>query len=271
MANPQGGNQKCTGGGGTGQRFTYAQLEGLWIKAGGPRDKAPIMAAIAMAESGGCSAALNSAGACGLWQIHPRQAGCLDPATNARQAVAKYQGQGLTAWTTYTTGAYKGFLSSSTTPDLNVPGKGTDTQTSSSTASASTCLVGLPSVDLGIGHVGGGCAISKTEGRAFLGGGLILGGGAVMALGVLLLAAYGLKSSGAGKAAGTAVEAVGAATALVPGAELAGAGIIAAGSRVKKAGQAGAEQRARNRAARRQTPPAGAAPQQAKTKAPAGP
>lgn len=269
MPNPQAGTAKCQGGGGTGQRFTYAQLEGLWIKAGGPRDKAPIMAAIAMAESGGCSAALNSLGACGLWQIHPRQAGCLDPATNARQAVAKYQGQGLDAWTTYTTGAYKGFLSSGTTPDLNVPGKGT-TQDTPEGETTATCLVGLPQFSAGPLHVGGGCAISKSEGRAFLGGTLILGGGLVMALGVLLLAAYGLKSSGAAKHAGGALEAVGAATALVPGAELAGAGIIAAGSRAKQAGQAGAEQRARARAARRASspPPKGAQQQQ---KQPAGP
>jgi len=56
--------------GGVGTHFTEAQLETLWINAGGSRQLAPIMAAIAeQRESGGWSGAWNSTGATGLWQI----------------------------------------------------------------------------------------------------------------------------------------------------------------------------------------------------------
>jgi hypothetical protein len=222
---------KCSGGGGTGQEYSYAQLEGLWINAGGPKKLAPVMAAIAMAESGGCSAALNSIGACGLWQIHPRQAGCLDAATNARQAVAKYQGQGLGAWTTYTSGRYKKFLSDSTTPDLTAGGS-----PAPAASSGGDCLVGIPALDLKVTSIGGGCAISYGEARAVLGGALIAGGGLIMLLGAAILAAYGLKSAGAGKAAGSILEAGGAAVALVPGAEAAGIAANRAGSAVRSQG-----------------------------------
>ncbi len=43
--------------------YDYAQLEGLWEDAGGSKALAPIMAAIAMAESGGDSGARNPSGA----------------------------------------------------------------------------------------------------------------------------------------------------------------------------------------------------------------
>lgn len=240
---------KCTGGGGTGRRYTYAQLEGLWINAGGPKKLAPVMAAIAMAESGGCSAALNSIGACGLWQIHPRQSGCLDAVTNARMAVAKYQGQGLGAWTTYTTGAYKAFLAAGTTPDLTAGGSPAPAPSASA-----LCLVGIPALNLKVTSIGGGCAISKSEARAILGGTLIAAGGLVMLLGAAILAAYGLKSSGAGRAAGSILEAGGAAVALVPGAEVAGLAAHRAGGAVRsqgtrRAAQGEAVRQARGRAA----------------------
>jgi hypothetical protein len=94
----------------TGGTFSYGQLEGLWDQAGGPPSYASLMAAIALAESGGNSSIVNSIGASGLWQIHPAQPGDLDPLTNARMAVGKLRSQGLSAWTTYTSGAYRQFL-----------------------------------------------------------------------------------------------------------------------------------------------------------------
>jgi cell wall-associated NlpC family hydrolase len=102
--------------------YSYSQLERLWISAGGAKSLAPIMAAIAMAESGGNPNAENPSGATGLWQIlgavHPADASRLtDPSVNAKEAVAKYHTQGLKAWTTYTSGAYKKFLQG------NVPAK----------------------------------------------------------------------------------------------------------------------------------------------------
>jgi hypothetical protein len=75
------------------------------------------MAAIAMAESGGNVAAQNPSGAAGLWQIlpsaHPQynvQRLLSDPMYNAQAAVAVEKSQGLGAWTTYTSGAYKQYL-----------------------------------------------------------------------------------------------------------------------------------------------------------------
>jgi hypothetical protein len=95
--------------------YSFAQLEGLWIQAGGNRTIAPVMAAIALAESRGDPNATGAAGEKGLWQILPRVWGSLatyDPLGNARGAVHILHAQGLTAWTTYTNGAYKHFLSS---------------------------------------------------------------------------------------------------------------------------------------------------------------
>lgn len=77
---------------------TYAQLEGLWIKAGGNKGMAPVMAAIGEVESGGRTDALNPSGATGIWQLEwplyanivpgaTSQAALEDPLTNARAAV----------------------------------------------------------------------------------------------------------------------------------------------------------------------------------------
>jgi len=98
--------------------YDYAQLEQLWTGAGGPRALAPLMAAIALAESSGNSQAKNPSGASGLWQIlgNPFPGDPFDPQTNARMAVAKYREQGLGAWETYTNGDYKRFLRGSLPP-----------------------------------------------------------------------------------------------------------------------------------------------------------
>jgi cell wall-associated NlpC family hydrolase len=96
--------------------YSYKQLEQLWVSAGGNKAVAPLMAAIAMAESGGNPNAYNPSGASGLWQILGApdnwhgSTNWMDPAVNARAAVAKYKTQGLDAWTTYTSGAYRKFL-----------------------------------------------------------------------------------------------------------------------------------------------------------------
>src|SRR6185437_7308938 len=93
-------------------RYSFAQLEGLWVRAGGPRSMAPVMAAIALAEADGDSNAHNPSGASGLWQIlgNPFPGNAFDPLTNARMAVSKWRSQGLQAWVTYTSGAYRKFL-----------------------------------------------------------------------------------------------------------------------------------------------------------------
>lgn len=97
--------------------FSQSDLQNLWIQAGGDSAIAPLMSAIAMAESGGNSDATNAdGGACGLWQIYPCEQGALDPFTNAQIAVRKYKTQGLKAWVSYTNGAYKQFYQGSSAP-----------------------------------------------------------------------------------------------------------------------------------------------------------
>jgi hypothetical protein len=112
--------------------YNYAQLEGIWIQAGGNSQAAPMAAAIAMAESGGNSAAqdLDSNGSVdrGLWQInsvHGSQS-TFDVMGNARAAVAiSNNGTDWSPWVTYQTGAYKQFLQSGVAPDTTAPINGT--------------------------------------------------------------------------------------------------------------------------------------------------
>lgn len=103
--------------------LTFTQLEALWkqVAPSGLQVLAPVMAAIALAESSGNPDALNpddnngTQSSFGLWQISngthsPPAANWANPAENARLAVAKVQSQGLGAWGTYVSGAYKKFL-----------------------------------------------------------------------------------------------------------------------------------------------------------------
>ena len=238
----------CTGGKGTGQLYSYAGLEGLWINAGGKRSLAPTMAAIAEAESGGCSTAYNASGATGLWQILGAvdpgdQSKLTDPAVNAREAVLKWQTQGLTAWATYTSGAYKSHLRAGTAPNTNVPSPGA--AGTSATGGGSPCLIALPKVAV----FGGGCAVSVSEARAVAGAAILVMGSGFLIIGALVLAAYGLKSGKAGSAGGKALETAGVAVALVPGAEAAGAGIAAGGARVRNAGHRSASRKPAQQAA----------------------
>jgi hypothetical protein len=104
--------------------LTYGQLETLWIQAGGSKTLAPLMAAIALAESSGDPAAMNytdnggTQTSVGLWQVssgtHSYPASWTTPAGNAAEAVAKYKSQGLGAWGTYTSGAYRKYYQGGT-------------------------------------------------------------------------------------------------------------------------------------------------------------
>jgi TP901 family phage tail tape measure protein len=113
-----------------GKGFSKSQLRGLWIGAGGPAPIANLMAAIALAESGGDPQAHNPSGASGLWQILgvPFPGDPFDPETNARMAVAKYESQGLGAWEVYTKGTYRQYLQRGGLLGLKKggPAKGTD-------------------------------------------------------------------------------------------------------------------------------------------------
>lgn len=114
---PQGGFRGgAAGGGAFGGTVRENQLSSLWIAAGGPRTMGHLMAAIAMAESGGRAGAHNASGAAGLWQILglPFPGNPYDAFTNARMAVAKWREQGLGAWSAYSNGSYRQFLANGT-------------------------------------------------------------------------------------------------------------------------------------------------------------
>ena len=182
--------------------YSYAQLETLWINAGGSKALAPIAAAIAEAESGGNSDALNpndnngTQSSFGLWQISngthtPPSPNWANPAVNAQLAVGKWKGAGgFGPWGTYTSGAYKAFLSSKTAPDPNVPGSATQLVAQASAASSADCLVGGNHIGLFLG-MGPTlpCLFTYSNARGWIGVGLVLAGGAVMLPGLLLVAA----------------------------------------------------------------------------------
>lgn len=232
--------------------YTYAELEGLWINAGGAKAVAPIMAAIAEAESGGNSDAwnprdTNGLPSGGLWQINPAPANWADPAANARDAVAKYKSQGLAAWGTYTSGAYKGYLSGKTTPAMNVPGSPTAKQAQTVAASGSDCIIANPasvSVPL-IGSLSAGpaCLFSRSNARAIIGGLLVVNAG-IIGLAALAVLAVGIGMRAAGPL-GKAAEGVGGALMLVPGAEGAGVAIAGAGRAARNPAAEGRRRQAR--------------------------
>jgi hypothetical protein len=123
--------------------YSYSQLETLWLDtAKGTKYAtdawAQLMAAIAMAESSGNSTAYNASGATGLWQIlgavEPAdQANLTDPTVNAHEALLKLESQGLGAWVTYTSGAYKQFLQGTSPSSLpTTSGSGSNTATTDS-------------------------------------------------------------------------------------------------------------------------------------------
>lgn len=189
--------------------YTYAQLEQLWINAGGSKATAPIAAAIAEAESGGNSQATNPADnngtqtSWGLWQIsngtHNQPVpNILTPAVNAEQAVAKYQASGWAPWGTYSSGAYQAFLSNSTPPDPNVPAGGA--VTTAATGSGSTCL---------LGPVFGTCFFDKSQARALIGGLMLTAGALIVLPGLIVLVAAGFRGSGAQSALQSAARPLG--------------------------------------------------------------
>jgi len=109
--------------------YNLSQLETIWQQAaaGTKYDSkawAVLMAAIALAESSGNPAAVNpddnngTQSSYGLWQIStgthaPPSPNWSDPITNAHLAIGKLNSQGLGAWGTYTSGAYRKYLSGS--------------------------------------------------------------------------------------------------------------------------------------------------------------
>lgn len=121
-------------------RLTFDQIRALWASVGGPPASADLMAAIALAESGGRTDSYNPTppdDSVGLWQINyygnlraarsarygtPQQL-LADPARQARAALdISRGGTYLTPWSTFTSGAYRRFLSAPTpSPEVPMP------------------------------------------------------------------------------------------------------------------------------------------------------
>jgi hypothetical protein len=126
----------------SGGNLTIEQLVGLAKGAGFSDNEAVVMAAIAMAESGGNSNEKNFKPpdrSYGLWQINmydtlgparmkefglSSESDLLDPVVNAYAAYRIRKSQGFSAWTVYKTGAYKNHLGAaqraSSAPKINV-------------------------------------------------------------------------------------------------------------------------------------------------------
>jgi hypothetical protein len=107
--------------------YSFSQLVTIWTEAAAgtkyaTKAWAELMAAIAMAESSGNADAVNATdnggtqSSFGLWQVStgthtPPAPNWADPTVNAHLAIGKLNSQGLGAWGTYTSGAYRKFLS----------------------------------------------------------------------------------------------------------------------------------------------------------------
>lgn len=193
-------------------KLTYSQLEGVWIQSGGQASLAPLMAAIALAESGGNPDSLNATdndgtqSSFGLWQIStgthtPPNPNWNDPIENAKLAQGKLKSQGLSAWGTYTSGAYKPFLKNGV-PATNVaPGMSTTSVDAGETTPAfdsADCAwqVKLPAA-------GQTCILSKVQVRDIVALFLVSGAIVIGIFGVAALAAFSL-----GKNPGAVVKAI---------------------------------------------------------------
>jgi hypothetical protein len=113
-------------------QYTFAQLKQIWLNAAkgtkySSNAWAGLMAAIALAESSGVLTETDPTDnngtqtSWGLWQIslgnHQEPSpNWADPTANAQLAIGKLESQGLTAWGTYTSGAYKKYLNGATLP-----------------------------------------------------------------------------------------------------------------------------------------------------------
>jgi Transglycosylase SLT domain len=147
-------------------------------------------------------------------------------------------------------------------PGSTGPGGG---QPATLTSAGDDCLIGfsgIPGTSLwgdifsGGGNIGKACFFTKSEARGIVGGLLIVGSAGMFMLGLVILAAYGLRATGGlGKAASIA--------AVVPGGQGLAAGLSAVQGRVTRTGApasglrpAGSERAARDRleAAEREAP-----------------
>ena len=216
--------------------MNYQEIQDLWIKNGGAPGWAPLMAGIAIAESGGNTAALNpNSGtgdySVGLWQINyfgsmlgPRsqrygtpQDLLNDPNKQARAAIDLFgqNGAGLSNWTNDATwnawvkagspqqpdaATVQSWLNGKTgAPGAQTPTLGGVTLAATYNGKTVGCNPG-GGINILFGHIGTGCQI-----KAFTGGLLVAVGATVFLTGVILTVAAGLAGTSVGKAATGAV------------------------------------------------------------------
>lgn len=195
--------------------LSYANIEGLWIQAGGSPALAPLAAAIAMAESGGNPNAHNAKppdDSYGLWQINmigslgparrktfgiSSNTALYDPLTNAKAAVAVSGNKSFAAWSTFGSGAYKRYLNGSVPPDMNAGGATGGTGSDGGAVQASVQDSIMSSV----------YKLANVAGNMVVEGGALVGGGILVAAGLYMLF-RGTDVTGAG-AAISAIRTVG--------------------------------------------------------------
>lgn len=186
-------------------KLNFHQIENVWTKNGGSKKLAPVMAAIALAESGGYTQAKhkNSNGTIdqGLWQINSsnfriyKGHNIYDVNVNAHAAKRLAEGgKGLDNWVTYTTGAYLKYL-----PKSYPKGQGVI----STAEGVGKTLVGVATnpvgTAVGLGEKGlsaaGGVIASPVEsalswfGMRIVFAMIIMGGAGLILLGLLLIGA----------------------------------------------------------------------------------
>jgi hypothetical protein len=219
--------------------LSFAQLEQLWIGNGGSPTWAPVAAAVALAESGGNTEAVNPSdpygGSFGLWQIngsHGPQgeatpawsAQMFDPNTNAKQAVALSQnGRNWGPWKGDPVAAVQ-VGSSTPLPTqtlyslLAKSGRSTGGLTASGGGAAAPIVLNTTADQAAGKPIPGACddavylvnagpfhLISQCQARALMGGALVAVGGLGMLVAVAIFVAAGFGRSGA---AATAAQAI---------------------------------------------------------------
>lgn len=214
--------------------YTYSQLEQIWIQAASgtqydTQQWAALMAAIALAESSGDPNSTNPTDnngtqtSWGLWQIsngdHSQPSpNWSDPVTNAKLAIGKLQSQGLGAWGTYNSGAYKKYYNGSTPPAGSFPGNVNASLTGANTTTSNPGLLGLLTSPLSAIPQGLSQGFASAFGAAnfkdlAIRAGLLILGGILVVVGIIIMSGREIKAAtniigvplGPGAAVGTAV------------------------------------------------------------------
>jgi hypothetical protein len=224
----------------TGPTLSFDQIQSLWIQNGGNAAWAPLAAAIAIAESGGNTVALNNTPATGdysvgLWQINyfgnlltgrTQQFGSpialqSDPNAQAKAAIA-LSGNGAN-WGPWkgdaAIKAWQGAGSPATPSKATISGWGVSLGGAGGGASATASNADQTGAPGTVGQ-GTGCtakgkifgvadfSFSYCQGKALVGGLLVGGGGALALTGLLIVVAWGLGHTSTGRGAASALRVV---------------------------------------------------------------